>query len=608
MKKFILILVCAFASLYIYAADNVQFTANVQSTTVVVGEPFQLQFVVNADGQNLKVAEFKGFEVLAGPYTSTSSSTQFINGKVSSSRQITYTYTISAVKEGKYTINPASITVDKQKYYSNAIDITVIAQDKSKPQGQQGGNSNQNYTSLSADNLFFRTQLSKVKVMEQEAVCVSYKIYSTLQLRGISSVNYPEIKNCFSQDYDMQNINSTIEQYNNKNYYVYELKKSLLFPQKSGQVAIEPADCEVVVDVPVQRRSRSIFDDFFGSYQSVNKSLKTKKAVIDVSALPTPVPASFCSVVGNLSVKQNVSATEVVADDPITITLTFSGFGNLKLLKNPELKFPADFETYEPKVSNNFKLTDRGMEGTKTVEFFVVPRHDGEFFIPATSLSFYDTNSKSYKTIEVGNINFKVAKNPNSTSSSQQVISRNVNNQVNVDDLATDIRYIKTDMGTLQLPNQFFAGSLLFWMCYIIPFVMVVALIFFFRKQARNNANVALMRNKKANKVAKKRLKVAYENMNKGEKDAFYDEVLRVMWGYISDKLSISLSDLNKENIEEQLRSSNVPEENINEFISLLHDCEFERYAPLPNTGAAMERIYSDTAKLISSLESTIKK
>ena len=230
MKKFILILVCAFTSLYIYAADNVQFTANVQSTTVVVGEPFQLQFVVNADGQNLKVAEFKGFEVLAGPYTSTSSSTQFINGKVSSSRKITYTYTISAVKEGKYTINPASITVDKQKYYSNAIDITVIAQDKSKPQGQQGGNSNQNYTSLSADNLFFRTQLSKVKVMEQEAVCVSYKIYSTLQLRGISSVNYPEIKNCFSQDYDMQNINSTIEQYNNKNYYVnlyYFLKKAV---------------------------------------------------------------------------------------------------------------------------------------------------------------------------------------------------------------------------------------------------------------------------------------------------------------------------------------------------------------------------------------------
>ena len=392
MKKFILILVCAFTSLYIYAADNVQFTANVQSTTVVVGEPFQLQFVVNADGQNLKVAEFKGFEVLAGPYTSTSSSTQFINGKVSSSRKITYTYTISAVKEGKYTINPASITVDKQKYYSNAIDITVIAQDKSKPQGQQGGNSNQNYTSLSADNLFFRTQLSKVKVMEQEAVCVSYKIYSTLQLRGISSVNYPEIKNCFSQDYDMQNINSTIEQYNNKNYYVYELKKSLLFPQKSGQVVVEPADCEVVVDVPVQRRSRSIFDDFFGSYQSVNKTLKTKKAVIDVNALPTPVPASFCSVVGNLNVNQNVSATEVVADDPITITLTFSGFGNLKLLKTPELKFPADFETYEPKVSNNFKLTDRGMEGTKTIEFFVVPRHDGEFFVPATTLSFYDTN------------------------------------------------------------------------------------------------------------------------------------------------------------------------------------------------------------------------
>ena len=608
MKKFILILVCAFTSLYIYAADNVQFTANVQSTTVVVGEPFQLQFVVNADGQNLKVAEFKGFEVLAGPYTSTSSSTQSINGKVSSSRKITYTYTISAVKEGKYTINPASITVDKQKYYSNAIDITVIAQDKSKPQGQQGGNSNQNYTSLSADNLFFRTQLSKVKVMEQEAVCVSYKIYSTLQLRGISSVNYPEIKNCFSQDYDMQNINSTIEQYNNKNYYVYELKKSLLFPQKSGQVVIEPADCEVVVDVPVQRRSRSIFDDFFGSYQSVNKTLKTKKAVIDVNALPTPVPASFCSVVGNLNVNQNVSATEVVSDDPITITLTFSGFGNLKLLKTPELKFPADFETYEPKVSNNFKLTDRGMEGTKTIEFFVVPRHDGEFFVPATTLSFYDTNSKSYKTIEVGNINFKVAKNPNSTGSSQQVVARNVNNQVNVDDLATDIRYIKTDMGALQLPNQFFAGSLLFWMCYIIPFVIVVALIFFFRKQAKNNANVALMRNKKANKVAKKRLKVACEKMNKGEKDAFYDEVLRVMWGYISDKLSISLSELNKENIEEQLRSSNVPEENINEFISLLHDCEFERYAPLPNTDAAMERIYADTVKLISSLESTIKK
>ena len=608
MKKFISIVIVAFFSLYAIAADNVEFKANVQSTTVVVGEPFQLQFVVNADGQNLKVAEFKGFEVLAGPYTSTSSSTQFINGKVSSSRKVIYTYTISAVKEGKYTINPASITVDKQKYYSNSLDITVIPQDKANAQAKsQGGTSNQNYASLSADNLFLRMQLSKVKVMEQEAVCVSYKLYSTIQIRSINSVNFPEIKNCFSQDFDLQTIQTNIEQYNNKNFYVYELKKMLLFPQKSGKVEIAPADCEVLVEIPVQRRSRSIFDDFFGSYQTVTKKVTSKKAVIDVNSLPAPKPDSFCGVVGSLDVKQEVSATEVTADDPITIKLTFSGVGNLKLLKTPELKFPADFETYESKVSNNIKLTDRGMEGTKTIEYFVVPRHDGEFFIPSTYLAYYDINSKSYKTLEVGNVNIKVAKNPNSNNASQQIVARN-NNQVNVDNLATDIRYINSNMGELKLPKQFFVGTVLFWMCYIIPFVLVMALIFFFRKQAKDNANVALMRNKKANKVAKKRLKIAFEKMNKGEKDAFYDEVLRVMWGYISDKLSIPVSDLNKENIEEKLRASNVPEDSITDFINLLHACEFERYAPLPNTDAAMERIYADTAKLISSLESTIKK
>lgn len=604
MKKFIFFIVCILSTLSVYAADDVQFTANVQSSTVVAGETFQVFFVVNADGKNLKVAEFKGMEVVAGPYTSTSSSTQFINGKVSSSRKVTYTYTVIAPKEGKYTIAPASITVDNKKYYSNSLSITVVAQDKSN---SKGGNSNQAGAVISSDNLFLRTNVTKTKVMEQEAFCVSYKIYSSVQIRGIVSFNPPEIPNCFAQDIEMSNISANIEHYNDKNFYVYELKKTVLFPQKSGKLVIEPADCEVTIDVPVRRSSRSFMDDFFGSYQTVNKQIKSKRISVDVAELPSNKPASFCGVVGSLSVNQKISATEVVSDDPITINLTFSGSGNLKLLKIPELKFPADFETYDSKVDNNFKVSENGMNGTKTIEYFVVPRHDGDFFIPPVALSYFDIDSKSYKTIEVGNFNIKVSKNPNSSGTSQSVVSRNVNNQVNVDDISTDIRYINANMGELREPRQFFVGTLFFWLCYLIPFLVVVMLILFFRKQAKDNANVALMRNKKANKVAKKRLKVAFDRMNKGEKDAFYDEVLRVLWGYISDKLSMSVSDLNKENIEDKLRENKVSEENISAFIDLLHACEFERYAPLQNTEAAMEKIYDDTAKLISSLESTIK-
>jgi hypothetical protein len=282
------------------------------------------------------------------------------------------------------------------------------------------------------------------------------------------------------------------------------------------------------------------------------------------------------------------------------------GAGNLKMLKNPTLQFPQDFETYEPKATNNFTTGSTGLSGSKTIEYLVIPRHDGDFVIPATTISYFDVESDSYKTLSTESISIRVNKGAQTASNSPVVT--NFTGQEKVEVLATDIRYINTMAPNLRPTERFIAGSLLFWLFYVISLFLTICLIIIFRKQARDNANVALMRNKKANKVARRRLKVAEREYKAGNKDALYDEILKALWGYLSDKLSIPVSELNKDNISSRLSQRGVSEEVVTEFMQLLNDCEFERYAPIGNKESAMRHTFESTEKLISTLESTIKK
>ncbi len=613
VKKIFLLLImhCALCIVYCKGADEVRFTASAPQR-VIVGQPFQLVFSVNENAKDLRLPDVKGFEIIAGPYTSTSSSTSWVNGQMTSSKEVRYTYTLLPEKEGDYQIQAATIVVKKEKYYSNVLNIKVLPEDKSS-QSQQSGNATQSgqirqSQSITSENLFIRPIISRIKIKEQEAVVLTYRLYARVDVTNIQSPKFPDFKGFLVQEIDLPPERTMQpENYDGVNYYTYDLRKVLLFPQQVGQMTIEPMSCDVIVRVrSTQQRPRSIFDDFFDTYQEVSKTVTTSKLNISVDPLPQPKPTDFSGLVGKLSLATKVSATEVEANQPITITLKLQGSGNLKMLKNPALQFPQDFETYEPKSTNNFNTTDAGLSGSKTIEYLVIPRHDGDFIIPPTTISYFDITSDSYKVLSTEPINIKV--NKGTQSASNAPIVNNFTTQEKVEVLATDIRYISTSAHNIKPSQRIITGSMLFWLFYIISFVITLGLIILFRKQARDNANVALMRNRKANKVARRRLKVAERECKAGNKDTFYDEILKALWGYLSDKLSIPVSELNKDNISLRLSQRGVADDIIQEFVKLLNDCEFERYAPISNKESAMRHTFETTEKLISNLESTIKK
>ncbi len=611
MNKFVRIFAVAVTtvlSVVAVRAEEVRFTASAPST-VAVGESFQLVYNINATGKNLRIADFKGFEIIAGPFKSTSSSVQIVNGNMVSSKSVSTTYTLLAESEGTFTLPAATIVVDGKTYHSNAVQIKVLPEDQASPQGQ--GNRQQSQgsvptsSSITAENLFVRAIVSKTKVYEQEAFIVSYKIYSRVDLEDIAEPEFPDFKGCLMQEIDIQTTMER-ESYNGKNYNTWELRRVLLFPQKAGELTIDRMRCKAIVRVPVQSRSRSFFDPFMQSYQRVEKPLATQVVTIDVKPLPTPKPSDFSGAVGNFSISSSISATEVKQHDAITITLSIKGEGNMKMLKTPELKFPKDFETYEPKVTNSFKAGNSGLSGEKRIEYLVIPRHKGEFTIPSVSISYFDLQSGAYRTLQSDEFVINVAKGEGGASENQVVAT--FTNQEDVATLGSDIRYLMQDKGELKGKGEYFAGSMLFWLSYLIPFVVAGMLLFFFRKQARDNANVALMRNRKANKVALRRLKVADKQCKAGNKREFYEETLKAMWGYLSDKLAIPTSSLSKDNVAGELSRRGVADELIRKFIALLDECEFEQYAPLQDTQKAMDNIYRSAVDVISNLDYAIKK
>ncbi|MFI3296020.1 MAG: BatD family protein [bacterium] len=606
--KFTLFLSLLMLTINVNANDDVKFVASAPNA-VAVGQPFKLVYTLNQTGKNIQLPSINGFEIIAGPFTSTSSSTQWDNGKMSSSKEVMYTYTLLADKEGEYTVPAATITVDKKQHKSNALRIKVVPADKPAA-GQSSTKSNnspvQTSQSISKETLFIRPVINKTNVCEQEAISLTYKIYTKVDLVDIQQPKFPDFNGFFVQEIELPtNRQLQVENFNGANYYTYELRKVLLFPQRAGKITIDNMSCDVVVRMRNQRQSRGFFDDIF-AYNEVKKSVTSTSLTVNVSPLPQPKPADFGGIVGNFSIESSISEVEVNANEPITIKVKVSGSGNMKMIKNAQFKFPADFEVYDPTVTNNFKVTPSGLAGSKTMEYLVIPRHKGDFTVPARTFSYYNPETKTYNQLSTNEFNIKVNKGDSTYTPSSAV--SNFASQERVELIGTDIRYIKPECGKLINDAVLITGTLLFWLAFILPFLLALALLYFFRKQAKENANEALVRNKKANKMVQRRLKVASVEYKAGRKDTFYDEILKALWGYLCDKLSMPLSELNKENVSQKLADRNVDENIIGQFISLLDNCEFERYAPLSDTKSAMDKIYNDTVNMISTLESAIKK
>lgn len=587
-------------------ADDVTFQASAPKQ-VVLGKPFQISFSVNQRAKDLRAPEMTDFDVLAGPYTSQSSSTSFVNGQRTSTFNQTFTYTVMAQKEGTFTIAPATITVEHQQYRSNGLKITVLPADEEPAQQQQQAQqtqrqqSSQSSASVSGENIFMKTVVSKTKVKEQECILLQYKIYwAGVELAQFTNnTKIPEFKGFMKQDLEQGDIQTNLEHYNGRNYQTAVIYQTLLYPQKAGEIQIEPASFEAVLRVQNRAQVRSIFDDFFGSYTNVTKTLNAPGTTIHVSSLPAGKPAGFSGGVGHFDIQSSITGTDLTTNDAVTIRFDIQGTGNMKLIKTPAVDWPEGFEEYDPKVNNNFKNTTAGVSGTKSIEYLAIARAAGDYVIPAITFSYFDTQTGEYKTLRSEEYKIHVARG---AGEQEQTVVNNYVSKEDIRQLGSDIRYIHTTPLPAAkkplLPG--FCG--LWWLGYLLPLLIAAVLFFIFRKQIRENADETRVRYKKAGKVAQKRLKTAKKMLSAADAH-FYEEIERAAWTYLSDRLSIPTAELNKQNIAEILRSKGADEALVKEVNDVLSTAEFARYAP--SAAGSMQDLYNATESLINKLEDT---
>lgn len=592
-----------------WAADDVKLEVTAPST-VEMGAQFEIAYTVNsAEATGFRAPSFDNLDVKFGPTTSRQSYRTSVNGQVTQVSNVTYTYIVMPVKVGQVSLPAASITVKGKTYKSAPVNIKVIPEDKNARSSQSNSGVKRN-NKVSGDDLFVVAQLSKTEAYEQEAILLTYKLYaSAVNILTVTPNKSPDFKGFHAQN--ISNLNNTrweLDRYKGRNYRTAVLQQELIFPQQSGKLTINPSVYEVVIEQPVEFEDP--FDAFFNSSRSSSFRQMVSSQPITVNVKPLPSkPLGYNGAVGNFTMTTDVSSLEVKANEAVTIKLIISGTGNMKLMSNPVVEFPSDFELYDPKIEDNVRISENGDTGNRVIEYLVIPRHEGNFKIDPIKFNYFDLKTKSYKTLSSQTINLKVAKSANGSGTGNAGGSVVVNNFTNKEDLKIlneDIRFIKQNEVTLRTEPNFIQGTWGYRLFFILTLVALGIFIIFNLKQAQINNNVALSRNKKANKMARNRMKAAYKLMTANNKNEFYDEVLRALWGYISDKLTIPMSKLTKDTIDQELVAYNVDESLRKDFIDLLNDCEFAKFAP-GDDSLAMDKILERSTTLIGNLDGVIK-
>ncbi|MBN1925784.1 MAG: protein BatD [Prolixibacteraceae bacterium] len=603
-KKFVLILfmLAGIASF----ADEVKFSMSAPEI-VAVGEQFSLTLTLNDKGEDLRMPEIPNFDILMGPSTSSSRSFSIVNGRTTQTVEYSYTFILRGQSEGTFTISPATIKSGRNIYQSNPVSIKVIKgrQPATNNQAQQGtpsgGDNDQQTTAASAEELFIRYETDKRNVYKGEMISATFKLYSRVGLSVVDQT-LPSFEGFWTQDIDIPQADQTRtrEAVDGVIYNVYTLQKKVIIPQQTGTLYIEPA--EMVFNVQKRIARQSIFDDFFGSYQNVRTIAKSKRIAISVKDLPSP-PAGFNGAVGKFSVSSNIDKTNIVANEALTIDVTITGNGNLKHINPIKFDFPADFEVYDPQTSYNFKASEAGIIGNTRFEQVVIPRYAGDFSIPAQKFVYFDPEIKQYKTLSTKQFDIHVEKG--SDDQNTTVISSMT--KENVRFIGKDIRYIKQSGSKLKPVNSILYGTLPFFLSYGGSFLAFILFVLLQQKRLKENANIALMRNKKASKMARKHLKAASTCVKNNNKDDFFEALLKAFWGYLSDKLTIPVAELNRENARATLNNHSVKNETIDSFIELVDKCEMARYAPAAVTDD-IKTLYKEGERLINQFEKQIRK
>lgn len=589
-----------------YAAD-VSFTVNAPRQ-VVEGNQFKISYILqNAEGTTIQVPDIEGVSLLYGPATSTSHNVEIRYGKRTSSYTQQYTYTYRALKAGKYTVEPATVMVDGKAMKSKSFTLEILPPDQSV---QNGGNQSQSVQidniasqragkSVSANDIFVRINLSKSHVYEQEALICSIKLYTKYQISSFMSTQQPSFNGFLIEEMPNNANLNDIEHYNGQNYMVAELRKFILYPQESGQLTITSGNYDVAV---IQYEETS---SFFGMMRTpVEKQIKVQsnQATLNVTPLPSPKPSSFTGAVGDFKISGKLNTDKFKTNEAATYTVSISGTGNIKFLKTPSVDFPSQFEVYDPQNTNNVAVSGNNMTGTQKWEYTFIPQYVGQFTIPSVEFSYFDTSSKKYVTLSTAESVINVEKGAGGTTTTTSSI-----NKSDIVEKNKDILHIRTGNLSLDKSPTLVWSSASYWLWYIIPTLILVGIMFAYRKTLKNRSNVQLMRTKKAGKIAKKRLKAAKTFMQAHDNNGFYAEMLKAVWGYLSDKLHIPVSNLNKENIEAELLNYGASAELTAQIINILDECEFAQYAPA-QSDAQMESIYEQTSDLMDKLENTKKK
>ena len=620
-RKFLFTLILSFLTTAIVWADTT-FRAKAPSS-VAVGQQFRLEYVVTARASGITVdLKDTGFDVLYGPTTSSSSSTSIVNGQMSSEIRTTFSYVLSATKEGTFTLPAATIKVDGETLTSNSVSVKVLPADQ-QPEGHSSSSRSQQggaQAKFNKDDVHLVLDLSKTSAYEGEAIVATLKLYwRNTQMGNPSDVKLPDFEGFTVQDMDNDNAQASLEHFNGANYQMYPLVKWLLFPSRSGELTIPAATLTANVAIVSTRRTGGFFDWPMEYTENVAVPLRSAARKVNVKSLPAGKPSSYMNAVGNFNVKTVLTADKVRANDAVIYRITIDGVGNLKYVKEPEPEFPTDFEVFDPKVDLSTRSTSSGVQGKKTIEYTVIPRHAGKYEIPALEFSYFDVKSGQYKTIRTDSYTLEVEKGPNESNTGGGAVDFTGTNQERIRVLGNDIRYLhsvdadRLDMGKINPetgkpePLKPFFGTLAYWMFFLVPFIAFVILAFIYRRRIRRMADIAGMRTRRAGKVAERRLKTAKKALNAKDENAFYEAIHKAILGYVCDKLRIPLSDLTQDTVSEMLEKHSVPATTIHEVKDVLDTCQFARYAPSTDS-QAMDVLYKKTSKVIDRLESEIKK
>ena len=587
------------------AADSQTLTAKAPSR-VQTGDNFRLTYTLDTqDATDFRVGEIPdGLELITGPYTSTQHSIHIVNGHTTSSSSTTYTIILCANKPGSYTIPAAHVKVKGNSIASKEVKMEVsgtasstggaprMHEDTEAQQGKRDAG-----TPIKEKDLFITVTASKHRVHEQEPILLTYKVYTLVDLVQLEG-KMPDLTGFHTQEISLpQQKSFHVESYNGKNYRCVTWCQYVMFPQMTGKLEIP----SITFNGTVIQQNRNVdpFEAFFNGgsgYIEVKRSIKAPAVTIQVDPLPTR-PASFSGGVGKFSISAQIDNQEVKANEPVTVRVVVSGSGNIKLIKQPVVSFPKDFDTYDAKVTDKTRLTTNGVEGNMVYDFLAVPRNQGEYDIPAVEFTYYDTGKNQYNTIKTQDFHIKVAKGEKGTAVSD----------FDGQQRDEDIRPIKTGDMRSSADETMFFGSTNYWLTIALLIVMFAALMVLFRHRAMRNADVVGTRIKKANKVATKRLRSADRLMRQGRQNEFYDEVLHALWGYVGDRLSIPVAQLTRDNITDRLKEHNVDDATIATFVGAIDECEFERYAPGDKT-ANMNKTYTSAMTAITDIETAMKK